>query len=77
MTGGCRRAGCEPHAGRRRTLSLPCHYERRDAIADLYSRDAGADFNDFAGAVRERNGVLRHRPAEVLACDDREVAEIE
>ena len=47
-----------------------------DAVAGFDPGDAGPDFDDFAGAVRQRDDVLPHRHA-VAAAHDAEIAEIE
>ena len=47
-----------------------------DLVAGLDPRDAGADFDHFAGAVGERDEIVAHRHA-VGAAHDAEIAEIE
>src|SRR5208283_224343 len=45
-------------------------------VAGLDARDAGADLDHFAGAVRKRDEIFPHRCA-IGAADDAEVAEIQ
>src|SRR6185437_5871560 len=47
-----------------------------NAVPGFYARDPGANFDDFAGAIRQRDDLLAHRHA-VAAADDAEIAEIE
>jgi len=53
------------------------HEDRRDAIAHLHARDAGAGFHNFAGAVRKRNHPRIDRAPLIGAGGDLEVAVIE
>src|SRR5262249_45600714 len=47
-----------------------------DAVADLHTRDAGTDLDDFPRAIRQRNEILAHRHP-VGTAHNAEIAEIE
>ena len=47
-----------------------------DPVARLHPRDAGADFDHFAGAVGQRNEIFPHRHA-VAAAHDAVIAEVQ
>ena len=64
------------HVGRRFAAGPALKEISGDAIAGFDPRDAGADLDHFAGAVRQRDDVLAHRHA-VAAAHDAEIAEIE
>ncbi len=64
------------HVGRRLAAGPALEEIAGDLVADLHARDAGADLDHLAGAVRQRNDVFLRRHA-VGAAHDAEIAEVE